>query len=312
MRKLLTLVLAVVLSGTAPTAALAQVNVAMYGPNGTIGHGAIRVSTGTFSGTYGTYYNAQPILTPFMNSSGVGGRYATHPVGGLAVAYSRITGAGAFEFVPDGTFHGALPRGTGVFSAPGTHLPTAAHSGTLPSTVNLPNGTVIPAGTQILSDFAGLEMDYNNAADYWMSTGPNIEHRVYRNGTWGFYYDQGGGSFVQFAGYTNVTVQMTVNWGTGVVDANWSGTPTAVNGILLPATGTASSSDPVDSDGILNNEMVSPIEGLYGRFPGGLTFSFDVQGATHVPEPGSLALLLAAVCALAPSLRRRRGARRRA
>lgn len=275
-------------------AAGGAVVVSLSGPTGTIGHQAVRVNQATTPATdaLGVHHNSQPVLAPFMSPTGVGGRFANHP--GVSPnepfgIYAALDGAGAFSFSPTGTVRG-LPSGTGSFGAPGMLLPTAAHTGVLPSDLALPGGT-IAAGSTIYSDFAGLRVNLDSAADYWFDTAAGLEHRTYRGGTWSFFYQQGG-SFIKFAEYVDVVELFQINWAAGTANIFWTATAIPVSDVILPASGTAFGAAVVNVAGFLDNELVSPFVSFYGQFPGQLNIAFDVENARAVPEPASAALMM--------------------
>jgi hypothetical protein len=274
-------------------------------PNGgVIAHEAIRVSHDTFTNTIG--YNTKPLLAPFRAADGTGGRFAVHPdavFANLDWNYMALDGAGAFTFNPNGTmtFNGvSVPKGSGTFLSAGTRLPLAAHSGQLSTALQLPNGPTLAAGTMLYSDLAGFHADYNNPADYWYDSTTNIEHRTYTGGTWGFYYEDptAAGSFLTLAEYHDVVSDFEINYRTGMVTNSWTGTPVAANGLILPGSVTGYGlTSPINTTGVLSNELTSPFTGFYGRFGDAFNMSFDIDNAQvvttqTVPEPASLVLFL--------------------
>ena len=266
---------------------------------GVIAHEAVRVSNDTFTNSID--YNTKPLLAPFMAADGTGGRYAVHPdasVANLDWNYMALDGVGAFTFTPSGTttFDGlAWPIGTGTFLSAGASLPLAAHIGQLSSELQLRNGVVLAAGTTLYSDLAGFRADYNNSADYWYDGTTNIEHRTYRGGSWGFFYEDptAAGSFLTLAEYHDVVSDFEINYRTGMVTNSWSGTPVAANGLILPGRVTGYGlTSPINTTGVLNNELTSPFTGFFGRFGDAFTMSFDIDNAQVVPEPTSLVLFV--------------------
>jgi hypothetical protein len=265
-----------------------DVSVALSSTNGTIAHGSVRVNSGQIGGgsAYASYYNSLPVVAPFQSATGAGGRFATYPGSGSSpfFIYARLDGAGAFSFTQTGTTLG-VPSGNGTFTDPGTYLPTAAHIGTLASPLFLPSGTVLAGGTTIYSDYADLRVDLNDPASYWLDSATGTEHRTYRAGRWSFFY-QNAGTFVKFAEYADVTQSFLINFGTGAVTGTWTATPLPIAGFSLPATGSSSVAEAINTTGILDNEKVSPFTGFYGRFPNSLQITFDVEGVTVAEDAG--------------------------
>jgi hypothetical protein len=264
---------------------------------GVIAHEAVRVSNDTFTNTID--YDTKPILAQFKMADGTGGRYDVHPdtsVINLDWNYMALDGAGAFTFNPAGTttFSGMpFPIGTGTFASAGTNLPLAAHAGQLSTALQLPNGPTLAAGTALYSDLAGFHADYNNSANYWYDSATNIEHRTFTGGTWGFFYEDpsAAGSYLTLAEYHDVVFDFEISFRTGAVTTSWSGTPVAANGLILPGSVTGYGlTSPINTAGVLSNELTSPLTGFYGRFGDAFTMSFDVDNAQVVPEPSSLAL----------------------
>jgi hypothetical protein len=278
------------------------------GAQGTVGHQGVRVHSGTFGGggMFATNFNTLSVFAPYQNPGGVGGRYASHPEG-VAVSYLALDGIGAFEFTSTGGIDPllGLPYGTGTVFPPGSHLPVAAQTGVLPGNLWLPNGTQLTSGTTIYADFTGLVADAFAPVDYWYNSATRTESRTFRDGTWSFYYDAGGGSFAKFAEYQDVSLTYLTHFSTLGVTINWSGTSVPISGVILPALGTSSAVGPFSGVGVMTNEL-NPYAGVFGRFDIPLSIDFDVANAQFVPEPSSLALLGCGASFLLAFARRRR------
>ena len=298
------LVVALIGVGLAKPSAASPISVSFQAPanGGLVAHEAIRVSTDTFTNTVG--YNSKPVLAPFQAADGTGGRYAVHPdatLVNLDFSYMALDGAGAFAFNQTGTtsFSGfPYPYGSGTFSAPGTGLPLAAHTGQLSSALALPNGLNLAAGTTLYSDLAGFHADYNDPASYWYDNATHIEHRTYKGGTWAFFYEDpaSAGTYRTLAEYHNVVFDWQINFRTGVLTNSWTGTPVAVNGLILPTSVSGYGlTSPINTTGVLSNELTSPFTGFYGTFRDTFNIAFDVDNAQVVPEPSSLALVAIAM-----------------
>lgn len=287
--------------GLGKPSAAGMVTVSFQAPanGGLIAHEAIRVSNDNFTNSVG--YNTKPVLAPFRAADGTGGRYAVHPDASLVnldFSYMALDGAGAFAFNQTGTtsFSGfPYAYGTGTFSAPGTGLPLAAQTGQLSSALALPNGLTLAAGTTLYSDLAGFHADYNDPDSYWYDSTTHIEHRTYRGGKWAFFYEDpaAAGTYRTLAEYHDIDFAWQINFRTGVLTNSWTGTPIAVNGLILPASVSGYGlTSPLNTSGVLSNELTSPFTGFYGKFRDTFNIAFDVDNAQVVPEPSSLFLLL--------------------
>jgi hypothetical protein len=309
--------LALISGGLVQPSTAGPITVSFTAPlnGGLVAHEAIRVSSDTFTNTIG--YNSKPVLAPFLAADGVGGRYAVHPDAAavnLDFSYMALDGAGAFTFNQSGTtlFSGfPIPYGAGAFSAAGSGLPLAAHTGQLSTALVLPNGLTLAAGTTLYSDLAGFHADFNDPASYWYDSGSHIEHRTYTGGKWAFFYEDpdSPGSYQKLAEYHDVVFDWEINFLAGTLSNTWTGIPVAVDGLILPASVSGYGlTSPINTTGILSNELTSPFTGFYGRFRDTYNITFDVDNAkvvSAVPEPASLALF--AVGGLAMLARRRIG-----
>jgi hypothetical protein len=264
-----------------------------YGGN--VSHGAVRVGTTTVSPD-GIGYNSAPQLRPFVQ--GTSTRSTTYPTNSLFAAtwsYLRSTGRGAVTITPTGTnsqIGGAsYANSNATFGAPGTNMSAAAYRTALSSEVALPTGVVLPAGTWVYSDYAGLEVNHNSSANYWFNSAANTEFRLYEGGVSAFFYESTPGNYVKFAEYNNVSLGQTINWSTGAASYTYSANAVAVDGWIIPATFTfAPITVVLNSEGRLN-ETTSPYLGMYGAAHiGNLIANFDFANAidaTVVPLPAA-------------------------
>lgn len=284
----------------ATEAVSAPIVVSFFGEEGTVGHEAILVNPET-QAAGPAFWDDLPLILPFTGPTSSTRYTGDHPAnaGGVVTggAYTRLDGTGAVSIVPTGTSTpygpGSLPNANITIDGAGAHLPTAAHTGALPSDLNLPGGVSLPSDTVIHSDFDNLVVDFNDAASYYYDSTTGHEHRIYRGGNWVFSYEDpmASGVFQPLAAYTDVEVALDIDFATLEVFSTWEATPVAIPGVnvLLPATGT-SMGNAIDTTGFLLNETPD-FAGLYGVFDGEFDLAFDIDNATSVPEPSSLALL---------------------
>ena len=310
MGRLLSVVGACLITLDAACSSLA-VTVSFSGTNSLVAHGGVRVSSDTFGVGY---YDSAPILAPFVSPLAGSVRYAHHPANdigvNLDVNYLMLDGAGSFQLTPSGTASsfsfGALDNFTGLRLAPGALLPAAAETGTLPAAIALPNGTTIPAGTTIYSDFAGLVVDQNDPADYWYDAATNTEHRTLAGGTWSFFFEDTAapGTFRKFAELADVTSAFELDWANGTLHSTTTGRSVPVSDVILPTSFSNFGFGLLNVAGVVTNETTlvdssTVYAGLYGLFSINGTVTFDVDHAVLVPEPNGFTSLSAAGLGLA-------------
>ncbi|MDZ4403575.1 hypothetical protein [Prosthecobacter sp.] len=242
--KRITLLLAAVTLGLGLTGVSAAVVSVQFNNMFVVGHGSISSWSGSFSNTT---MNTRPVLLPFTSPATGAARFGpNHPANLLgqgtliAVTYSLLDGVGTTATAALGTttsvFGGTRPNFSIQSYANGARLPVAAASGTLGSALNLPNGTILNAGTTIYADMSAYAMDYNKPASYWHDTTTTLTHQVYEGGTTSFYYQDGLGQYQLLSSYAGSFLELLNNYSTGNTLINRSGTSTAVNNVLLPAT----------------------------------------------------------------------------
>ncbi len=296
-------------------AAHAEVIVNFTTTNGWIYHGGQRVNGNSLPGQFGpiaTHFNQQPVKAPFLSPTGEGGRYASHPFYAVNATwfYSRLDGAGTFQFSQTGTvpvLSPARPQGNGSFGAMGSQLPTAGMTGILPSALALPTGLTLPQGTLLYADFSGLTADFDNPAQWWYDAASQTQHQVYSGGQWAFYFDNGAGGFDVLAEYEDVTLAAEFRLGAGTAQYTWTATPVVTNDLILPLTaGFMGGSALIPISGVINEELVSPTVGFFSSAGQSLTFAFDVDNATAVPEASTVTLLGTAWAAMYTLAWRRR------
>lgn len=290
----------------------AEVVVDFTSDAGWIFHGAHRVNDRPLNGfgALSTHYNNQPVFAPFRSPDGVGGRYANHPGHPTNPTgfFGSLDGAGGFQFTPTGSF-GSITSGSGLFSTYGSNLPAAAMSGILPVDLNLPNGLSLATGTTILADFSGLRADFNDPSQWWYDENTQTGHLTYTGGSWGFYFESSPGSYSALATFGDVHLTSSFNYATNTNTLQWTATPQLTGGLILPTTGLfdGGTSILLPIAGVLNEEMVSPTVGIFGRGSFTMPFRFDVENAT-VPEPTAFMLCSPAFLFLMVT-RRQRAAR---
>jgi hypothetical protein len=285
---------------TTTSALRAEVVVDFTSLGGWIYHGGQRVNDRTLNGLgeLSSHYNRQPVRAPFRSPDGVGGRFTNHPehLTNPTFFYGSLDGAGGFQFTPSGSF-GSITRGSGTFSEYNDNFRAAAMSGILPVAIDLPNGVSLAAGTSILADFSGLRADLNNPSQWWYDQSTRTGQLTYTGGRWGFYYEGSPGDYISLATFNDVQISSTFDYSSGTNTLQWSATPELTEGLILPTSGGGVASILLPIGGVINEEMVNPTVGMFGRGSLTLPFRFDVQNAS-VPEPTSFCLLAAAVLCL--------------
>ncbi|MDZ4404115.1 PEP-CTERM sorting domain-containing protein [Prosthecobacter sp.] len=277
-----------------------------------VGHGSVSSWNGSFSNaTMNSRTDILPFTSPVDGATRFGPNHPANAQGNvIASTYTQLDGAGTFVTTSLGTttsvFGSNRPNYSVQSFANGSRLPIAAASGTLGSALNLPNGTLLNAGTTIYADFSAYVMDYNKPADYWHDTTTSLTHQVYEGGTTSFFYQDGLGQYQLLSSYAGSVMELLNNYSTGSTVINWNGTSTAVNNVLLPATlQFGVFGDNIQDTGILPSELnTSPYLGFFAIASMPFTANFDLDNATLAPEPARLLLLLAgAGCVM---LRRKR------
>lgn len=274
---------------------------------GFLADNAISAWNGSFSNTT---MNSRPDLLPF-NGPGIGAtRYTgNNPVNLLgsgnilATVYTRINGNGSISATASGGTTSAYGSSFTNYSlqtfASGTRLPTAGATGTLGSALSLPNGTVLGAGTVIYADFLSYVMDYNKAAAYWYDSTTHRTHQVYENGVMDFYYLDGG-SYQRFASYQNSTLEFALDYTNGSGTRQWTGTSTAVNNVILPATMDASGFlGGLNVSGVSPGELgTAPYVGFFATYNTNFAMTFDDLNAYMAPEPSRVVFFAGGMLAI--------------
>jgi hypothetical protein len=275
-------------------------------------HGAISTWDGNFSNAT---MNTRPDILPFMSSATNAARYGgNHPLnllgGGTIIAgiFTMLDGAGTTGLTTVAGSTSAFGGSFGNFSiqtySTGARLPTAGATGVLGSTLSLPNGLSLSAGTQVFADYYSYVLDYDDPASYWYDSTSELQHQVYQGGFMDFYYKDNLDQFHLFARYEDAVVSATVDYVNNVDAWDWTGNNVAVDNVLLPTGISFSNNIALNNSGVILTELdTSPYVGFFSSRTRSFTASFDTDNATLVPEPSSLVLLLMGTL---PLLRRRR------
>ncbi len=306
-KRLMAVLSAMICTWTTASSVSAALVVDFTTSGGWIYHAGQRVNDRLLNGLGGlsTHYNRQPVFAPFRSPDGVGGRYTNHP-GHLVnptFFYGSLDGTGGFQFTPTGSF-GSIASGSGVFSAYEGSFRAAAMSGILPVAIDLPNGVSLAAGTSILADFSGLRADFNNPSQWWYDESTRTGQLTYTGGRWGFYYEGNAGDYISLATFSDVQISSSFDYNAGTNTLQWSATPELTNGLILPISGGGVASILLPIGGVINEELINPTVGMFGRGSLTLPFRFDVDNAS-VPEPTAFMLCGPALLFCIGTFRRR-------
>lgn len=231
-------------------------------PSGLIGHGAV---------------NENPIYNQF-------GTPITHPYDAqLANVYTELSSVDAFDFTTgDDIGHNG---GSGfAASTPAGHGLAAL-------------GVTTDDSNPVWLSISSLVMDTNSSTDYWFDTSANIEHRIYRGGSFLFYEETGPGNYNEIFGFNNVVLGIDIDWTQVFASAadqimltvlsadSWAG-PNANLPLVSVAMEASYSSNPIKASG-------STAEGQFGVWEvSGNTWTFDASStASSVPVPSTLMLI---------------------
>ncbi|MCP5230877.1 MAG: hypothetical protein H6948_02085 [Zoogloeaceae bacterium] len=235
-------------------------------PSGLIGHGAV---------------NENPIHDQ-------GGSPITHPYNAqLSSVYTELSSVDAFDFTTgDDIGH----RGGAGFAA---STPAGHGLSSL--------GVTADDSNPIWLSISGLVMDTGSATDYWFDTGTNVEHRVYRGGSFLFYEQTGPSVYEEIFGFNNVVLGVDIDWTAvftsgpdqivlNVLSADsWTG-PSGTLPLVTIDMNASYANDPIKASG-------GTSEGPFGVWEvSGNTWTFEaIETGSSVPLPSTLWLLLAPV-----------------
>lgn len=232
-------------------------------PSGLVGHGAV---------------NENPIYNQF-------GGLMPHPYDAyLSSVYTELSSVDAFNFTTGDDI--------GHRGGPGFAASTPAGHGF--STL----GVTADDSNPVWLSISNLVMNTSVATDYWFDLGANVEHRIYRGGSFLFYEQTGVGTYNEIFGFNNVVLAIDIDWtavlSTGpdqiqisVLSADsWAG-PGNNLPLVTVQMQASYASDPIKASG-------STAEGAFGIWEvSGNTWTFDeVPTGGNVPLPATLLLLV--------------------
>lgn len=232
-------------------------------PSGLIGHGAINEN-------------------PIHNQSG---SPITHPYDAhLSSVYTELSSVDAFDFT----------TGDDIGHRGGTGFAASTPAGHGLSALGVTSDDSNPVWLSI----SGLVMDTGSATDYWFDTTTNVEHRIYRGGSFLFYEQTGASVYEEIFGFNNVVLGIDIDWtavfanaadqiALNVVSADsWTG-PGGTLPLVTIDMNASYGSDPIKASGLT-------AEGAYGVWEvSGNTWTFESIETGSVPIPSTIALLLA-------------------
>jgi hypothetical protein len=271
----------------------------------------------TFNGPYfNTTLDSQPDILPFVSSAPNAVRFTgpNHPINAavngniLAGIYTRIDSGGMATaqvehpgFDPVSIFNQNFDTANLATFSSGTNL-LAAPKGTLNSAASLPNGTILPTGTEIYAAFSGFALDPNRPDNYWHDTTTRITHQVYTAGLTQFYYRDASSAFHLFASSDDSALHNANRYDLNTAVTTWSGQYDPVGGDTIHINiQNFTFGNLLIKSGVLNQEFgAAPLLGIYGDY--GLNFTATF---TAIPEPGSSALLIGSACLIVGLTRRR-------
>jgi hypothetical protein len=204
--------------------------------------------------------------------------YSSH---GVAGPYTALTTPDAYDFA------------TGGEVAIGANLPLRQFGLTAPASPGL---AALGINGSLHIGYRGFTLDVGSLVDLSV-TGPDTEHRIYRNGEVKIFEETGPGVFAEIGGYINGVFEVDIDYSTGAITNVFTGDLTPGSSSLLPAFMTGTSFDPIDVAGTTPE--------LYGGFSN--TTVLELSETIAIAEPAPPLELVAVVLGFAACMRRRSG-----
>lgn len=244
-------------------------------PSGLIGHGAVNEN-------------------PIHNQSGAP---ITHPYNAyLSSVYTELSSVDAFDF----------STGADIGHRGGAGFAASTPAGHGFASLGVTNDDSNPVWLSI----SNLVMDTNSATDYWFDTGANVEHRIYRGGSFLFYEQTGPSVYEEIFGFDNVVLGVDIDWTAVFANAadqitlnvlsadSWAGPGNDLPLVTIQMNASYGS-DPIKASG-------STSEGPYGVWEvSGNTWTFESVETGTAPVPATFVLLLAPLMFIRSITRRR-------
>ncbi len=228
--------------------------------------------------------NGQGILGhTFVLAGSIAHMSAFYGSNGVAGPYTRVVSPDAFDTVT------------------GLELPLGSNGAPFGSTAAAPHGLEGVGITGPLHiSVAGFTLDFNNVADLFF-TSPTDEVRIYRNGIAAIFEEVSPGVFNQLASWVDAVFTVNIDYLTGGITNNFTGTLEPGSLTIFPEIWTGTSFDPIDVAG-------TSVLGPFGAFNATTSMEVNLSETVNLPAPGALAIFAVGLLFTGALARRRAAA----